>query len=138
MHSFFWWHKNLFWRFVWDWWSFLMLLFVFLFYYHLAHLPRVEDWLLFVFSCCFLLTDLAKAGRLAMCGGASHVYKISPTWRFLLPDFDFSGMFNTFERLLDDRGKLLVRFDKAESLFPPDIASISLAGMVGGRKARKW
>ena len=30
-----------------------------------------------------------------------------------------------------------MRFDKAESLFPPDMASICLAGMVGGRKAGK-
>ena len=30
-----------------------------------------------------------------------------------------------------------MRFDKAESLFPPDMASISLAGMVGGRKTGK-
>ena len=115
-----------------------MLLFVFLFYYHLAHLPGVEDWLLFVSSCRLLLTDLAKARRLAMCDGASHIDKISPTWRFFISDFDFSGMFNTFERLLDDRRKLLMRFDEAKSLFPPDVASISLAGMVGGRKARKW
>ena len=137
MHSFLWWHHNSFWRFVCDWWPFFLLLFVLLFCYHLAHLAGVQDWLLFVSSCHLLLTDLSKTGWLARGGRTSHINKISPAWRFFIPDFQFSWMLYTFERLFDHRGKLLVWFDETESLLSPYIASIGLAGMVRWRKAGK-